>query len=107
MDRNFYHCKNTQFRIGSKHEFKHPATLSGRAFPGVPHWLLGMIGRSFIDSGINDYTEIAVECILSLRTNSSVLRLALRKFLDFTQAGLLVKEWMNHPRLLENRFTRP
>lgn len=71
---------------------------------------LGMIARGLFLDGEESFVEPAVEHLLEIRPqarpNVLVLRLALETFVPAEQAEETVREMVNHPTLLDNRFKR-
>lgn len=69
---------------------------------------LTLIVRGFVQAGIPVTVESAVSRLLDIRRqarpNALVLRLGLALFLPLEQVDPLVRELLNHPQLLENRF---
>jgi len=69
---------------------------------------LGLIVRGLVQSGATDVAGPAVDYLLEIRRqscpNALVLRQGLSLFLDPARTEYLVKEMLNHPQLMDNRF---
>lgn len=69
---------------------------------------LALIVRGLVQSGVTDVAGPAVDYLLEIRRqacpNALILRQGLSSFLDPVQTDNLVKEMLNHPQLMDNRF---
>lgn len=75
-----------------------------------PALALGMISRGLFLDGEEEFEESAVDLLLQIRPearpNVLVLKLALQTFIPDDRAEEAVRNMMNHPKLLNNRFRR-
>jgi len=69
---------------------------------------LGMIARGLFVEGVEDFCDPAVEHLLEIRPqarpNVLVLRLSLQTFVPEDRAEEAMREMVNHPVLMRNRF---
>jgi len=69
---------------------------------------LALIVRGLVQSGVTDVAGPAVDNLLEIRRqscpNALILRQGLSLFLDSERTEALVKQMLNHPQLMDNRF---